>query len=196
MRLAGSGRSQDNGPGRHLGLRIPQRLSTHIVPGLWLTWLPDASWPCSITTWYPCQTSLGSLLCHAGSQGTSEPALCLAPLPFLVQEGAPCLCRETLRTHPSPNLCAVPKVLAEPAPAGFPSSSPTRGFSPSCSEKETRDSPTAPQERGGTFPPWARANSWGSSSRQSVSTSTGNLVKTQSRPSGKCPRRCSFQIPK
>lgn len=117
-------------------MRIPQRLSTHIVPGLWLTWLPDASWPCSITTWYPCQTSLGSLLCHAGSQGASEPALCLAPLPFLVQEGAPCLCRETLRTHPSPNLCAVPKALAEPAPAGFPSSSPTRGFSPSCSVRE------------------------------------------------------------
>lgn len=109
------------------GVEDPQRLSTHIVPVPWLTWIPAASWPCSVTTWYPCQISLGSLLCHIGSQGASELALCLALLPFLVQEGTPCLFRETVRIHPSPNLCAVPKALAQPALPGFSSSSPTQG---------------------------------------------------------------------
>lgn len=77
---------------RQLGLGIPQRLSAHIVPGPWLTWLPAASWPCSVTSWCPCQTAF-----FARSQCAAEPVVYLASLPVLVQEGAPCLCKETIK---------------------------------------------------------------------------------------------------
>lgn len=52
----------------------------------------------------------------------AEPALCLALLPFLVQEGASCLWKETIRAHPSPNFCVCLRLLpsllhlASPAP--------------------------------------------------------------------------------
>lgn len=105
----------------------------------------------------------------------AELALCLALLPLLVQEGVLCLCKETLRAHPSPNLCACLRLLpsllhpASPAPHPHRACHPPAQGSPNNISSLSRTCTMGKRQ--------ARANSWGTFSHLGVSNPLEILSK-------------------